>query len=282
MSRCVLSKRLPDNDMPPSLWDAPESSRTDQVTMPDSSGPEIPEAWRPLEAALIAFHDHGEPAEVLVSSDLGDPHAVPASVFFRSEDEIEDWESAALDRCGETVLDVGAGVGAHALILQSRGRSVTALEALPGAVRIMNQRGVADARLGTLADVTDEAGYDTVLMLMNGSMLAETLVGLDVLLDHIGQILNPGGRFLMDSTDLRVSDGDPLEEGSSDSGRPLDGRYHGELHFQMSYQGVRGAVFPQLFVDPQTLTVRALARGWETAVVWRGESGRFLAELTLI
>jgi SAM-dependent methyltransferase len=237
--------------------------------MPGSSESDLPEAWRPLEAALIAYHDLGEPAEVLVSSDLGDPETLPASVFFRSEHEIEDWELAALDRCGETVLDIGAGVGAHALILQSRGRRVTALEALPGAVRIMNQRGVADARLGRLVDLADESTYDTVLMLMNGSMLAETLVGLDALLDRLSRVLNPGGTLLMDSTDLRASyEGTP------------DGRYLGELHFQLSYKGIKGSVFPQLFVDPQTLTARALDRGWETAVIWRGESGRFLAELT--
>ena len=237
--------------------------------MPDSSGSETPEAWRPLEAALIAYHDLGVPAEIVVSSDLGDPEALSASLFFRSKHEIEDWESVALDRCGKTVLDIGAGVGAHALTLQSRGRRVTALEALPGAVRIMNQRGVADARLGRLADSADESTYDTVLMLMNGSMLAETLVGLDALFDRLSWVLNPGGTLLMDSTDLRVS-----YESTS------DGRYLSELHFQLFYEGIKKSVFPRLFVDPQTLTARALDRGWETAVIWRGKSGRFLAELT--
>ena len=282
-----------------------------------------PEAWSPLEAALVAYHDLGEPAEILVANDLGDPQVLPASIFFRTEGEIEEWEAEALDRCGEMVLDVGAGVGAHALILQGRGRRVTALETLPGAVRIMGERGVEDARLGTLIDLPLEAKYDTVLMLMNGSMLAETLAGLDTLLDRIRRVLRPGGSFILDSTDLRDSDagldgfgsddarsGDAdtadvrseyaaagpsdvtaagpsdataadvgPEEAPSDVG-PADGRYHGELHFQLSYQGIRGQVFPQLFIDPDTLEARARSRGWKTAVLWRGEAGRFLAELT--
>ena len=237
---------------------------------PASSGERIPAAWSPLEAALIAFHDRGERAEVLVSSYLGDPPVLQASLFFRTEGEIEKWESVALERCGEHVLDVGAGVGAHALILQGRGHRVTALETLPGAVRIMEERGVKDARVGTLFDLPDEATYDTVLILMNGSMLAETLSGLDSMLERVLGMIHPGGSLLFDSTDLRLSD-DP-------SGGY--GRYVGELHFQLSYGGLRGEVCLHLFVDPDTLQARTHIGGWETRVIWEGTDGRFLAQLS--
>jgi hypothetical protein len=147
---------------------------------------------------------------------------------------------------------------------------VTALEALAVAARIMEERGVKDVMVGTLFDVPHEPTYDTVLILMNGSMLAETLVGLDRLLERARGLLLPGGTVLLDSTDLRIPDD------------PADGRYVGELHFQLSYGDLRGRVFPQLFVDPETLEARAHRGGWQTDVVWKGDDGRFLAQLTPI
>ncbi len=239
---------------------------------------------------MIAFHERGEHAELLVSNDLGDAETLSASLFFRSEGEFEVWESEALRRCGDRVLDVGAGVGAHALILQDRGHRVTALEALTGAVRIMEERGVKDVMLGTLFDIRHEPTYDTVLILMNGSMLAETLTGLDRMLERARGLLLPGGTLLLDSTDLRIPR-DPVATDGSGPGRegldvgcddPADGRYVGELHFQLSYGDLRGEVFPQLFVDPETLEARARTGGWQTRVVWTGEDGRFLAQLTPI
>ena len=90
-------------------------------------------------------------------------------------------------------------------------------------------------------------------------------------------MLRPGGILLLDSTDLREGDGDSAREGDADS---TDGRYAGEFHFQLSYGDLKGEVFPQLFVDPETLEARARLIGWETSIIWRGKDGRFLAELS--
>jgi SAM-dependent methyltransferase len=220
---------------------------------------------------LAAFHDRGEDVPVSVRNDFGPSEEIDVSVFFRGEEAFEDWETLALGQCGRRVLDVGACVGAHALVLQERGHQVTALDPIPEAVRIMQERGVDDAREGTLFELPSGEIYDTVILLMNGSMIAETLSGLDRLLASASTVLGPQGALILDSTDLR-DDEDQDEDEDQD-------RYIGELHYQLRVGEKAGDVFPQLFVDPDTLEARARLAGWDMEVIWRGPGGRYLARL---
>jgi hypothetical protein len=116
---------------------------------------------------------------------------------------------------------------------------------------------------------------------MNGSMIAETLSGLDRLLVAAAKVLEPQGALILDSTDLRdvgAMDADGDEPGSEVQPED-DDHYFGELHYQLSVGDHVGDVFPQLFVDPETLDTRARLAGWHTEVIWSGPGGRFLARL---
>jgi len=238
-------------------------------------------SWSPLGSALEAYHARGEDVAVTVRNDFGRTEEIHGSFFFRTEEAFEEWESIALSQCGPRVLDIGAGVGAHALVLQGRGHEVTALDLIPEAVRIMKERGVEDAREGTLFELRPGSVYDTVILLMNGSMIAETLPGLDRLLAAAATVLEPQGALILDSTDLR----DLPHESASEPGTDLelgpehDDRYFGELHYQLSVGEHVGEVFPQLFIDPETLEVRARRGGWRMEVLWSGPDGRYLARL---
>jgi SAM-dependent methyltransferase len=217
---------------------------------------------------LAAFHDRGEDLAVTVRNDFGPTEEIHPSFFFRREDAFEEWEAIALRQCGSRVLDIGAGVGAHALVLQARGHEVTALDPIPEAVRIMRERGVEDARRGTLFELPPANVYDTGILLMNGSMIAETLSGLDRLLAAAATVLEPRGALILDSTDLR-----DVMHADDDDG------YIGELHYQLSVGEHVGEVFPQLFVDPDMLDARARRSGWSMEVLWSGPDGRYLARL---
>jgi hypothetical protein len=160
-------------------------------------------------------------------------------------------------------------------VLQARGHEVTALDLIPEAVRIMRERGVEDAKEETLFELKPSKLYDTVILLMNGSMIAETLSGLDRLLAAAATVLEPRGALILDSTDLR----DAVPESAHADG-PVDvDPYIGELHYQLSVGEHVGEVFPQLFVDPDTLEKRARSAGWDMEVLWSGPEGRFLARL---
>jgi SAM-dependent methyltransferase len=215
--------------------------------------------------------------EVLeVRSDADPPEELSASWLLRNQDALPELEREALRRARGRVLDVGAGAGAHALPLQARGLPVTALERSAAAVEVLRARGLRDVRLGDARDGPgagswDAGGrWDTILLLMNGTTLVGSSEGLRALLEACAARLAPGGRILLDSTDLRGEDGGDRRE---------DGRYVGEIQLQISWRGRRSAPFPVLYADPELLRRTAAAAGLSARVVARGEGGAYLAEL---
>lgn len=226
---------------------------------------------------MWAYHRGDREALIVVHDDY-ERDEVPVSYFFRGPEQFFLYEQRALAECWGRVLDVGAGSGSHTLALQGRGLDVTAIEVLPSLVDILRERGVGDARMGTWMDI-DAGRFDTVLMLMNGLGLTETLTGLADFLSQARRLLRPGGQILADSTDVRVRM-DP-EAGRSGALERPDGRYLGELHFQLEFQGKKGPPFGQLYVDPETLGRYALEAGWKSEILLvPDEYGHFLARLT--
>jgi SAM-dependent methyltransferase len=234
-------------------------------------------AWAPHGAAMRAFHQGERDATIVVYDDY-ERDEVPIAYFFREPAEFPPDERLALDLCRGRVLDVGAGSGCHTLALQARGLQVTAIEALPELVEILRDRGVRDARLTTWADLVARP-YDTVLVLMNGLGLAETLSGLPRFLRKMRRLVRPDGQLIADSTDVRVRM-DP-EARRSGSLMRSDGRYIGELHFQLEFGGRKGTPFAQLYVDPETLGRHADETGWKSEIVSAPDQyGHYLARLT--
>jgi hypothetical protein len=187
-----------------------------------------------------------------------DPELFPVSYFFRDPSAMGEVDRAALALAHGAVLDVGACVGAHALPLARQGHAVTALDVLPQAVEILRARGVEDARLESVWTFAPEAPYDSVLALMNGTALAGTPGRLEALLRRLEELTAPHGQILLDSTDLGGE---------------------GELHYQLEFEGEKGAPFPQLFVGEVRLAAAARAAGLGMEVVAR-EGERYLARLT--
>ena len=74
-----------------------------------------------------------------------EPEEMPIDIFFRNVEDMPQLEVKALDLCYGTTLDVGAGVGSHALMLQKLNIDVVAIDICADAVQIMKQRGVKKA-----------------------------------------------------------------------------------------------------------------------------------------
>lgn len=253
---------------------------------PDGARTEAPagsrSGWFPHVSALRAFALDGDlDALMVVRDDLGNEEALPVAYYFRGmegrdDDPLALLERAALDASRGRVLDVGAGAGSHALALQERGFRVTALEPHEGLMEVLRGRGILDPRTASLAELA-RAGerFDTILLLMNGLGLAGTLEGLPGLLQALAGVLAPGGQVLADSSDLRG-----LVEGADDTLRLPDGRYLGDLQFQLEFRGERGDPIPFLFVDPDTLARVAGGEGWKVEVVLGNGEGGYLCRLT--
>jgi len=221
---------------------------------------------------MLAYHHGDTAARIVVHDDYGDREAHQIAHFFRTEDQFPELELEAIELCRGRVLDVGAGSGCHSLVLQERGIDVCALELSPELCDMMRQRGVRDVRCGDI-QLFDTERFDTVLMMMNGLELAGSLPGLERLLKHLHAVVAPDGQVLADSTDLRETHGS-----EADPTLRADGRYVGELTFQLEYEGRKGSPFPHLYVDPDTLCDYAAKTGWRMTVQSVGDFGHYLVQ----
>jgi 2-polyprenyl-3-methyl-5-hydroxy-6-metoxy-1,4-benzoquinol methylase len=183
---------------------------------------------------------------------------------------------------GGRALDVGAGSGCHALLLQERGVNVVGLDVVPEAVEIMRQRGLREPHCGDIFQYA-AAPYDSILLMMNGTVVVETLARLEPFLLHLRGLTKPGGQVLLSSTDLRLLN-DPQEQERQSALRNA-GRYFGEMQTQLEYRGHKGAAFTALFVDPETLAAAAKRTAWQCEVLGMGmgkvgyHAGFYLARL---
>lgn len=226
---------------------------------------------------MQAYHQGDHTATIVVYDDF-ERDEVPLSYFFRSPSDFPQYERTALDLCRGRVLDIGAGSGCHSLALQERGLEVTAIEIAPALVEILRERGVRDARVATWKSLRAEP-FDTVLMMMNGLGLAETCSGLRKFLRHAHRLVRRDGQLLADSTDVRVRM--DVEAGQTGALERRDGRYVGDLHFQLEFAGRKGPPFPQLYVDAQTLIRSAREESWDCEIICPvDDSGHYLARLT--
>ncbi|MFO8065969.1 MAG: class I SAM-dependent methyltransferase [Bacteroidales bacterium] len=210
-----------------------------------------------------------------VSTDIAGIEELPVMYFFRGEDELPEWEKKAMEMCKGRVLDVGAGAGSHALILQNKGFDVTAIDISPGAVEIMKQRGVINAVCKDFFDYNDEKKFDTIAFIMNGIGVAETLDGLKKTFDHCSRLLKPGGQIILESSDLlylyEQDDGSYLID--------LAGKYYGEIEYTLAYNNFSGNPFKWLFVDFENMADAAKACGFIPEMIFEGDNHNYLARL---
>lgn len=214
---------------------------------------------------------------ILVRTDIAEDEHLSPAYFFREFEQMPIQEQEALKRVKGKVLDVGAGAGAHTLWLQEQGFRVDAIEISPLLCETMRSRGVKNVLLKDVYSLKNKK-YDTILLLMNGAGVAQTLKGLENLLLHLKSLLNTGGKILADSSDLLYlftdENGDTWIDVASDT-------YYGEMQYQLSYKNIEGKTFPWLFVDPETFLNIANLCGYTFIDKISGSHFDYMLEITL-
>jgi len=207
--------------------------------------------------------------KVWLHNSYGHPEEMPIDIFFRPEADMPDLEITALNLCKGKTLDIGAGVGSHALILGSRAIDDTALEISKKACQIMKHRGIKKIINTNIMQFNTEK-YDTIILLMNGIGLCGDIPGLRYFLNYIKDLLMPGGQLVYDSSDIAYLY-KPDEFISSN--------YYGEISYQYEYQNIKGNWFKWLYVDFNTLKVLAEKSGWECEMIYEDDMDQYLVRL---
>lgn len=226
----------------------------------------------PIGAAILDYSTTKKPADIIVSSDICEDDIIPVEVLFRSYDEMPELEKQAIDRCEGKVLDVGAGAGVHTKVLLENGHEVLAIDVSKGAVSYMQSIGINAEKMAFL-HLKDQK-FDTILLLMNGIGVAGKLSELEAFLKHAKSLLNPGGKILCDSSDIKYLYED--EDGSM--WIDLNSEYYGNFRFQMHYKKEKGPWFDWLYVDFDNLFKSAKNVGLKASKVYE-QGDHYLAEL---
>lgn len=229
----------------------------------------------PMGAAILDFQKQGKAARLRVLSSMFEEDEMPVKHLFRSTREMPMLEQKALQLAKGRVLDIGAGAGCHALALQEKGLAVKAIDISPLSCEAMKLRGVKDTECINLFDDHLGTGFDTILLLMNGTGIAGKIEHLPALFLRLKALLNPGGQILIDSSDLKYIYEN--EDGSFDIN--LNGAYYGEVDYQMIYKDVKGDRFDWLYVDFPLLKSIAETCGLHGELVAEGEHYDYLARI---
>lgn len=237
----------------------------------------IPPHKDPMGTAIAEYHRTGRAGTLRVFSSQFDEDEIPVEQLFRTLDEMPAIEQRALAMARGKILDVGAGSGCHALAMQAMGKEVTAIDISELSVEVMRQRGVVDARALDLYDEHFVERFDTILLLMNGSGIIGNMEGMERFFYRMKQLLKPGGRIYMDSSDLKYL----FEEEDGSYLIDVAGEYYGLVDFQMQYKQIKGESFDWLYIDFDTLAYYAEQYGFTAEVVCQGEHYDYLAVMTM-
>jgi SAM-dependent methyltransferase len=226
----------------------------------------------PFGEAIRDYFEKGKAPDLIVNSNYTEGEEIAASWFFRTEKEMPAVERAALKRCNGKVLDIGAAAGCHSLLLQKKGFNVTALEKSEKAAEVMKKRGIQKVVCGDIYQFSENQ-FDTILLLMNGVGIGETVAGLEKLLAHIKTLLTEKGQILIDSTDIKYlfkeEDGSLWIDLANKS-------YYGEMEYEVKYKK-SVSKFKWLFIDFEKLKKVAKKAGLDCILIESGKNHDFLA-----
>lgn len=190
----------------------------------DAYGHEVYDYWRHGQGFEIVERDDGYfalsggPAMYFATYECWPPHYREAMACVRGR-----------------VLDIGCGVGRHALYLQEQGHEVVAIDSSPLAVQVAKERGVRKVHELSITRVSSKLGqFDTIIMMGNNFGLLGDMRRGRWLLKRFHSLTSEAGRIIAETTDpYDTTDPDHLSYHEFNRQR---GRLGGQLQIRIRYK----------------------------------------------
>ena len=225
--------------------------------------------------AIWDFYHDDSPENLLTETSISEMDDLPVEYLFRDFDEMNLVEQKALELAKGKVLDIGAGAGSHSLNLQNeKGLDVLALDFSPKSIEVCKLRGVEKTRCSDILQYSGES-FDTILLLMNGTGIFESLDKIDLYLEKLHSFLKDEGQILIDSTDILY-----MYDRDEDGGVmvPAD-HYYGEVDYFLHYKLDTEKPIKWLYLDFNTMKKAVENNGFTIEKILQEEDS-FLARLT--
>lgn len=225
--------------------------------------------------AIWDYFKNENPEDLQTETSISELDELPVEYLFRDFSEMNEIEQKALELSFGKVLDIGAGAGSHSLYIQNEKKlDVTALDISKKSTEVCTLRGIKNAVCEDMMTFSADT-FDTILLLMNGTGIFQSLDKIDLYLTKLQSLLNENGQILIDSTDiLYMFDTD--EDGAVII--PATG-YYGELDYIVHYKGESEDPIKWLYLDFNTLQNAAIHNGFDIELVLQDEDS-YLAKLT--
>ena len=194
--------------------------------------------------AILDYQTDNNPENIITSTSISEEDEMDIAYLFRNFEEMPSIEQKALQLAKGKTLDVGCGAGSHSLFLQNKlNIDVHSIDISENAIQACSLRGLKNAQVINLLDIENKK-YDTILLLMNGTGIFETLEKSNIYLQKLKSLLNPNGQILIDSSDIIY-----MFDEDEDGGKWIPGgHYYGELSFTIQYKNETDTEFPWLYL----------------------------------
>ncbi len=226
--------------------------------------------------ALLDFYNGNYSDDLITSTNISGTDVLPLPYLFRSFNEMPKIEQSALNLCFGKVLDVGCGAGCHSLYLQEKGLDIQAIDISEGAIEVCKLRGLHKVHRKQVLDEHDS--YDTILLLMNGTGIFETLANTSKYLSHLKGLLNSGGQILIDSSDIKYM----YEDDDGGYWFDANANYYGELDYFISYKNDQEIPIKWLYLDFNLLQTACESVGLKCDLIEEGPHFDYLAKLSIV
>lgn len=224
--------------------------------------------------ALWDYHNGNYDQDITVHSSIAQDDILPIPYLFRKFEEMPAIEQKALSLVKGKTLDIGCCAGSHSLWLQEKGVEVTGLDLSEGAITLSRKRGLNNTIHRHILHHSDR--YDTLLLLMNGTGVFETVEMIDTYLQHLKSLITPDGQILLDGSDIKFM----YEEEDGSFWIDMNKDYYGEVQMAMSYNGITSDQFDWLYLDFDTLKTYAQKNELNCELILEGDHYDYLARLT--
>lgn len=224
--------------------------------------------------AIFDFY-HDKKQILLTSTDISEEDELDLSYLFRTFEDMPKLEKKALKLCKGKILDIGAGAGCHSLYLQEKGFDVTTLDSSPLCIEVCKNQNIEKVVCTNLLNFNSNEKFDTLLLLMNGTGIFQTLNKVLKYLEKLKFLLAPQGQILIDSSDLIY-----MFEKGEDGGiwLPAHKNYYGELDYTLHYNG-QTETFPWLYLDENLFYTLAKQAGFKFEIIEKGKNFDYLSRL---
>lgn len=225
--------------------------------------------------ALLDYQNGNYTEDIITATSISDEDTLPLPYLFRTYAEMPIIEKKALQFCYGKVLDVGCGAGSHSLYLQKKGFTVKAIDYSEGAVKTCKLRGVNTVSKQHILEETET--FDTILLLMNGTGIFNTLNETPKYLNHLKSLLQTNGQLLIDSSDIKYM----YETNDGGYWMDMNSDYYGELDYFITYKGEKEVPLKWLYLDFNTLHSLCATINLKCERLVEGSHYDFLAKITL-